>query len=49
MSILTLGIIVLVYMFLIAWLGYVGYKQTNSATASLLGCRQPNPVIIALS
>ena len=49
MSILTLGIIVLVYMFLIAWLGYVGYKQTNSATDYLLGGRKTNPVIMALS
>ena len=27
MSTLTLGIVVIVYMFVIAWLGYIGYRQ----------------------
>ena len=30
MSTLTLGIIVIIYMFVIAWLGYLGYRQTKS-------------------
>lgn len=29
MNTLTLGIVVIVYMFVIAWLGYIGYKQTK--------------------
>ena len=27
MSTLTLGIIVIIYMFVIAWLGYLGYRR----------------------
>ena len=27
MSTLTLGIVVIIYMFILAWLGYIGYKQ----------------------
>ena len=29
MSTLTLGIIVIIYMFVIAWLGYLGYRKTD--------------------
>jgi SSS family solute:Na+ symporter len=36
-------------MFIIAWLGYLGYKRTKSASDYLLGGRQINPVIMALS
>ena len=32
MSTLTLGIIVIIYMFVIAWLGYLGYRQTKNAS-----------------
>jgi len=30
MSTLTLGIVVIIYMFILAWLGYIGYKQTKN-------------------
>ena len=33
MSTLTLGIIVIIYMFVIAWLGYLGYRQTKPTIA----------------
>ena len=49
MSTLTLGIIVITYMFLVAYLGYLGYKATKDASDYLLGGRKVNPVIMALS
>lgn len=49
MSTLTLGIIVIIYMFLVAYLGYLGYKATKDASDYLLGGRKVNPVIMALS
>ncbi len=49
MSTLTLGIIVIIYMFAIAWLGYIGYKQTKNASDYLLGGSKANPIIMALS
>lgn len=49
MNTLTLGIIVIIYIFVIAWLGYVGYKQTKNANDYLLGGRKVNPIILALS
>jgi SSS family solute:Na+ symporter len=49
MSTLGIGIIVMLYMFVIAWLGYLGYKQTKSANDYLLGGRETNPIIMALS
>lgn len=36
MSTLTLGIVVIIYMFILAWLGYIGYKQTKNASDYLL-------------
>jgi SSS family solute:Na+ symporter len=36
-------------MFLLAWLGYLGYKRTRNANDFLLGGRKTNPVIMALS
>ena len=39
MSTLTLGIVVIIYMFILAWLGYIGYKQTKNASDYLLGGR----------
>ena len=47
MSTLTLGIIVIIYMFVIAWLGYLGYRQTKNASDYLLGGRKVNPIIMA--
>jgi len=49
MNTLTLGVIVIVYMFLLAWLGYLGYKRTKNASDYLLGGRKTNPIIMALS
>jgi SSS family solute:Na+ symporter len=49
MNTLGIGIIVLIYMFAIAWLGYLGYRRTKNANDYLLGGRQTNPVIMALS
>ncbi len=49
MNTLTLGIVVIIYMFVLAWLGYIGYKQTKNASDYLLGGRKVNPVIMALS
>lgn len=49
MSTLTLGIIVIIYMFAIALLGYLGYKRTKSASDYLLGGGKTNPIIMALS
>ena len=40
MNTLTLGIVVIIYMFVLAWLGYIGYKQTKNASDYLLGGRK---------
>ncbi|MDL2241371.1 sodium:solute symporter family protein [Bacteroidales bacterium OttesenSCG-928-L03] len=49
MSNLALGIIVLIYMFLIAWFGYLGYKKSKNASDFLLGGQKTHPVVMALS
>lgn len=49
MNNLVLGIVVLIYMFLIAVFGYLGYKRTKDASDFLLGGRKTNPIIMALS
>ncbi|MDR3252239.1 MAG: sodium:solute symporter family protein [Tannerella sp.] len=49
METLDIGIIVILYMFVLAWLGYLGYKRTKNASDYLLGGRQTNAVIMALS
>ena len=49
MSTLTLGIIVIIYMFVLAWLGYLGYRRTKDQSDYLLGGRKVNPIIMALS
>ncbi len=49
MNNLLLGIIVLIYMFVIALLGYIGYKRTKNASDFLLGGSKTNPIIMALS
>lgn len=49
MNNLVLGIIVIIYMFLIALFGYMGYKRTKDASDYLLGGRKTNPIIMALS
>lgn len=49
MNTLVLGLIVIVYFFIIAWLGYLGYKKTKNTDDYLLGGRQIGPIIMALS
>lgn len=49
MNTLQLGIIVIIYMFILAWLGYLGYRRTRNANDYLLAGRKVNPVIMALS
>ncbi|MDR1335577.1 MAG: sodium:solute symporter family protein, partial [Tannerella sp.] len=49
MNTLQLGIIVIVYMFVVAWLGWLGYRRTKNANDYLLAGRKVNPVIMALS
>jgi SSS family solute:Na+ symporter len=46
---LELGIIVIIYIFILAWLGYLSYKQTKSADDYLLGGRSVNTLLMALS
>jgi len=40
---------VLVYLFVTAYLGYIGYKQTKTANDYLLAGRQIHPIVMALS
>jgi SSS family solute:Na+ symporter len=49
MNTLTLGVIVIVYIFVVVYLGYLGYRHTKSSTDFLLGGRRTNPFIMALS
>lgn len=49
MSIFTLGFIVIAYLLSLAYLGFLGYKKTTSASDYLVGGRQMNPVVMALS
>lgn len=49
MDTLGIGIIVMIYMFALSWLGYLGYKRTKNASDYLLGGRQTNPIVMALS
>jgi len=49
MNTLSIGIIVILYMFVLAWLGWLGYKRTKNADDYLLGGRSINPIIMALS
>ena len=49
MNTLVVGVIVMLYMFVLAWLGYLGYKRTKNASDYLLGGRQANSVIMSLS
>ena len=46
---LVIGITVMIYMFIIAWLGYLGYKHTKNASDYLIGGRQVNTFLMAIS
>jgi SSS family solute:Na+ symporter len=49
MNTFTLGLIVLVYLLSLAYLGWLGYRKTNSAADYLIGGGEMNPVVMALS
>lgn len=49
MNTFTLGLIVIAYLLSLAYLGFLGYKKTTSASDYLVGGRQMNPVVMALS
>ncbi len=42
-------IVVLAYLFLVLFLGWLGYRKTQNATDYLLGGRKTHPVVMALS
>lgn len=49
MDTFQLGFIVMLYLCSLAFLGYLGYKKTTTASDYLVGGRQMHPVIMALS
>lgn len=49
MNTFTLGLIVVVYFLSLAYLGYLGYKKTTTASDYLVGGREMNPIVMALS
>ena len=49
MNTFVLGLIVIAYLLSLAFLGFLGYKKTTSASDYLVGGRQMNPFVMALS
>ncbi|KAA6331428.1 sodium:solute symporter, partial [termite gut metagenome] len=49
MNTFVLGLIVVVYLLSIAFLGYLGYRKTVSASDYMVGGRGMNPIVMALS
>jgi len=49
MNTFVLGLIVVAYLLLLAFLGYLGYRKTTSSSDYLVGGREMNPIIMALS
>ncbi len=49
MDVLTLTIIVVIYLFVIGYLGYYGYKRTHGALDYLVAGRNIHPFVMALS
>lgn len=49
MNTFTLGLIVIAYLLSLAYLGFLGYKKTTSTSDYLVGGRQMNPIVMALS
>lgn len=45
----TLGLIVIIYLLSLVFLGYVGYKKTTSTSDYLVGGRDMNPFVMSLS
>jgi SSS family solute:Na+ symporter len=49
MNTFTLGLVVVIYLLVIAYLGYRGYKETKSAKDYLLAGRDIHPFVMAMS
>lgn len=49
MNTFILGLIVVAYLLSLAYLGFLGYKKMTSASDYLVGGRQMNPIVMALS
>ena len=49
MNTFTLGIVVIIYLLVIAYLGYRGYKETKTAKDYLLAGRDIHPFVMAMS
>ncbi len=49
MNTFTLGLTVVIYFLSLAYLGYLGYKKTTNTSDYLVGGRQMNPIVMALS
>ncbi|KAA6338032.1 sodium:solute symporter [termite gut metagenome] len=49
MNTFVLGLIVVVYLLSLAFLGYLGYRKTVSANDYMVGGREMNPIVMALS
>ena len=49
MNSFTLGLIVVAYLLSLAYLGFLGYKKTTNTSDYLVGGRQMNPIVMALS
>ncbi|MEG1860431.1 MAG: sodium:solute symporter family protein [Bacteroidaceae bacterium] len=49
MNTFNLGLVVLIYLLSLAYLGWLGYKKTSNAADYLVGGREMHPVVMALS
>ncbi len=49
MNTFTLGLVIVIYFLSLVYLGWLGYKKTKSAEDYLVGGRQMNPIVMALS
>ena len=49
MNTFTLGLIVIAYLLSLAYLVFLGYKKTTNTSDYLVGGRQMNPIVMALS
>lgn len=49
MNTFTLGLVVITYLLVIAYLGYIGFKKTKTAKDYLLGGREIHPFVMAIS
>lgn len=49
MNTFSLGVVVITYLLVIAYLGYVGFKKTKTAKDYLLGGREIHPFVMAVS